>query len=378
MKAKPIGLVLGLVALASAASAMYVRVEIQDVPLERLISNLEAALAKAPDDAQLHHHLARTLAMAWAKRLGGGSSVAAVGPEGEPTTPWFGYGEGRELPFAAEGGGPAEPEARAYLDRAIAEYERASSLRPEDVLARVGLAWCREQAGDLEAARRDYREILEQAWKKDEAARAILGTYVSSEVIGYLLPLLDAVQDADEIADLERKRETLESRPRAITPIAVPLADDLGPGDLLLGGPGVSFDLDGSGLVRPWQWISSRAAWLVWDPEGRGVVRSALQLLGSRSFLLFPADGYEALALLDDDGDGALRGRELQGLALWADANADGLSQPGEVQPLAAWGITGLSCRSRRHAQGLLYSPGGVELEGGRRRDSFDLVLSSR
>ena len=48
MKTKPVGLVLSLMVLASAASAMYVRVEIQDVPLERLVSNLEAALAKAP------------------------------------------------------------------------------------------------------------------------------------------------------------------------------------------------------------------------------------------------------------------------------------------------------------------------------------------
>jgi tetratricopeptide (TPR) repeat protein len=283
------------------------------------------------------------------------------------------------VPFAGAAAGAPEPdaEARAFLERAIAEYERAVALEPENVHARLGLAWCRDQAGDDEAARRDYREILERAWEGDAASHAMFGTYVSSEAIGYLLPLLDPQADADEIAELVAKRETLESRPRAITPIAIPLADHLEPADLVLAGPGVRFDLDGSGRLLAWQWISQRAAWLVWDPEGRGRIESALQLMGSRSFLLFPEDGYDALGLLDDDGDGSLRGRELRGLALWADSNADGRSQPGEVQPLAAWGVVGLSCRSRLHAQGIRWAPGGVELSDGRRRDSFDLVMAT-
>jgi len=161
------------------------------------------------------------------------------------------------------------------------------------------------------------------------------------------------------------------------TPIAIPLAPGLEPADLVRTGAGVRFDLDGSGLDLSWEWITPAAAWLVWDPEGHARIESGLQMFGSRSFLLFPDDGYEALALLDDDGDGWLRGPELSGLALWTDPDGDGRSEPGEVRPLSEWGILALSCTARLHSGGLQFSPGGVELVDGSRRDSFDLVLRS-
>ena len=63
------------------------------------------------------------------------------------------------------------------------------------------------------------------------------------------------------------------------------------------------------------------------------------------SALLFEGDvilavlDYEddALAALDDNGDGVLSGKELDGLALWHDANGNGVCDPGEVKPLSEY-----------------------------------------
>jgi hypothetical protein len=137
----------------------------------------------------------------------------------------------------------------------------------------------------------------------------------------------------------------------------------------------VRFDLDGSGRQLAWSWITPQAAWLVYDPQGQGQIDSAIWLFGPRTFQLFCADGFAALALLDDDGDGHLAGSELTDLALWRDADRDGVSDPGEVRPLQAWGIVGLSCQSEPHRSGIRWAPGGVRFADGSQRPCYDLVL---
>jgi len=79
---------------------------------------------------------------------------------------------------------------------------------------------------------------------------------------------------------------------------------------------------------------------LVLDPEHRGIISSAEQLFGSRSFGGKPGggewgNGFEALATLDKDNNGKIAGAELAPLALWFDRNRDAVSQPGEVRPLS-------------------------------------------
>jgi hypothetical protein len=76
-------------------------------------------------------------------------------------------------------------------------------------------------------------------------------------------------------------------------------------------------------------------AWLVFDPRGEGTVATATQLFGRVSFGMFWRNGYEALRVLDDNQDGALTGVELRGLAPWRDENVHGVSERGEVKPLA-------------------------------------------
>jgi hypothetical protein len=98
---------------------------------------------------------------------------------------------------------------------------------------------------------------------------------------------------------------------------------------------------------------------LVYDPEHKGAITSAHQLFGEWTFggqrqaSLLSVDGtfsspvkwsngFEALATLDRDGDGALRAEELEVLGLWFDRNRDGVSQEGEVEPLRKTDVTAL------------------------------------
>ena len=118
--------------------------------------------------------------------------------------------------------------------------------------------------------------------------------------------------------------------------------------------------------------ITPKAAWLVYDSDDSRVVTSGLQLFGNVTFWAFWNNGYEALAALDNNGDGELRGDELAHLALWQDANGNGVSDPGEIKPLAAWNIIGLSCRSQTHSTGIPFHPSGVMLKDGSTRPSYD------
>jgi hypothetical protein len=140
----------------------------------------------------------------------------------------------------------------------------------------------------------------------------------------------------------------------------------------------VTFDLDGSGLRRQWGWITPKAAWLVYDPQSDGQITSALQMFGNVTFWIFWRDGYAALRSLDDDGDGALRGTELHGIALWQDTNGNGLSDAGEVRSVSESGITAISCAGELDGTGTSWCPTGVTFSNGTTRPTYDWVAPSR
>ena len=103
----------------------------------------------------------------------------------------------------------------------------------------------------------------------------------------------------------------------------------------------------------------------MFDPYDTSRITSGLQLFGNVTFWLFWNTGYDALQALDDDGDELLREEELAGLAVWRDANADGVSHPGEVVSLVAAGIIELSTRHVGEDEDdddvLAYAPLGVD-----------------
>src|SRR5262249_9693242 len=208
-----------------------------------------------------------------------------------------------------------------------------------------GLAWCLEQAGKKEEAVQAYRRTIEDAWKaeKELTKQPRIGWHsVVIEAAEYLTPLLDRTKDADEIKTLEERTQHMRKIKRRLTPLVIPLRDGLDARELVDLQAAVPFDADGSGHQHKWTWVTRDAGWLVYDHKKTGKVDSALQLFGNVTFLMFWENGYRALSALDADGDGWLAGVELDGLAVWVDANGNGVVDAGELKSLSELGITGL------------------------------------
>jgi hypothetical protein len=381
-----------------------------NVPIARLLANLEGRLARGSNDVEVHYDLGRVYSMPYATNIpvDASDSRPYFGPfEYFPRLP-----EPREL---ARSAGPQErKQAQSRLANAIFHYRQAASLlasetngSPNQWLVlpiHLGLSWCLDQAGQTNDAINAYRKTLELAWNTEVAGQMTLkerttwawerlrsgknpfaspppvmflgpGSSYSEETIGYLLKLLDRVKDAKEIARLKETQKVLGKMGRVVSPILVSLARDSTLADLTNPKARVAFDLDGSGLPRKWGWITPKAAWLVWDPAAEGRITSGLQMFGIVTFWVFWRDGYAALSALDDNGDGVLRGPELKGLALWRDENGDGVCDPGEVRPVEDWGITGIRCGCGKDGSGVLWNPAGVELRDGTTRGTWDWVV---
>jgi tetratricopeptide (TPR) repeat protein len=373
--------VLGVLAIGVPIEAIFMQLETREVPLARLTANLERERQADPKNIQTVINLARLHAMAFAlKRT---ELPATDRTPDKVERPFYGYGDGLvpdrvEQAFSRE----QEQAARAALTKAIAFYEDALALDAKNLTARLGHAWTLDQAGRKADAIAEYRRVIEQAWPVEQKARSgMLGRrFYTEEAVGYLIPLLNSKTDAEEIATLQAHREALSAMPRPVTPIAIPLEDGTPLTAMLDPLARVRFDADGSGLRREWTWITPHAGWLVYDATDRSTIRSALQLFGSVSFWLFWTNGYDALAALDDNGDGDLRGDELAHLGLWIDRDRDGTSDPGEVQPLAAHGIVALSCayEAGDGSRVAAMSPKGAVLTDGRTRPTYDVILHTQ
>ena len=379
-KALPL-LILAILACLPA-HGMYLQPELKDIPLQRLLTNLTERAKAEPANSEVLHQLARTHAMAYASKLGDADAVKtwSGGNEKKSEQLWFGF-EGPNVPYSRNvkvGDGKNTEIAKAHLAMAIATYRQALAAKPTDTTIKLGLAWCQDQAGEKPAAAILYREVAAAAWEIESKRSGGMGNFVYVETADYLLPLLDPAKDADEIVVLKERKEKLLALPRAVTPLIIPVGerDDLPA--LVDRAASVRFDLDGSGRQLEWPWLTNAAAWLVFDPQNSGKITSAIQMFGSRSFLLFCADGYEALALLDDNRDGVISGPELTALALWRDENSNGISDPGEVRSVASYGITSLSIHGQPHETGVPYCPVGVTFKDGTTRPTYDLILQSR
>ncbi len=376
-------LALGLICTSAqpALATRYARPDLQAVPIAQLIENLTKLVKDKPDDLALQNNLARAHAMAYASDA---EQVEFLRQEPERGI-WFGF-EPKNLPFAA-GKGRADAEqredAQQHLQQAIKIYEAILKADKEQLVARLGYAWCLEQDGKTDKTIEQYRQVIAEAWEKEkDLQRGGLGFHsIVAEAADYLVPLLDTEKNADEIAELKTRSEKLNALPRPITPIAIPLRAGMSAEQMLNASAAVNFDADGSGRTNTrWSWITADAAWLVHDPHHTGEITSALQLFGNVTFWMFWEQGYQPLAALDDDGDGELRGPELQDLALWHDVNGNGVSEPGEVQPLSAHDIVALNCGAQLAApaqQGsyAAWSATGVTYADGETRPTYDLVL---
>ncbi|MGF1578330.1 MAG: tetratricopeptide repeat protein [Gemmataceae bacterium] len=361
-----------------SAQARFLRPDLMQIPVQRLVKNLEEEIKTNPKNVALRFNLARALAMTYAVK----SDTIKVQRNKLERGAWFGYTPGA-LPFAkkVKKGTPGEQEiAQEYLKKAMAEYDNVIKLKKDYLPAMLGRAWLVEQSGKKDQAIKEYRAVLEKAWKKEGKLRAgrLGGNYITVEAATYLIPLLDNENDAEEIRTLGARVAKLKRLPRPITPIAIPLQNEVDLRAMLDRKASVVFDADGSGLKKKWTWIRPNAGWLVYDQLGDKKITSGLQLFGNVTFWMFWENGYRALESLDDNRDGFLTGTELKGLAIWRDRNGNGISEVGEVRSLAAWGINKLSCRFERRTKSndcAALSTDGVFFRDGTVRPTYDLIL---
>jgi hypothetical protein len=363
-----------------SGQAMFMQPQLEEVPIAKLIENLDKLATKDPKDAKVRYNLARAYAMAYADK----SEKVKIWTGKEKDGIWFGFTP-KFVPFV-----PKETkdeaknkQAKEYLDKAIETYSGVVNLESDNLTAKLGLAWCLDQAGKKEDAIKAYRGVVEEGWKKDMNLKGLglSGTAITLEAAGYLIPLLEKTKDKEEIATLEDRVAKLKKLPRAVTPVVIPLREGLTARDMVNPEARVRFDADGLGFQDEWTWFTKDAGILVYDPHKRGKITSALQWFGTVTFWMFWDNGYEALKSLDSNGDGVLSGKELEGLAVWIDANGDGICQPGEVKTLAELGIVSISCRyeiDATHPDRIAYSRVGVSFRDGTTRPTFDVMLHKR
>lgn len=268
---------------------------------------------------------------------------------------------------------PATPNsgALARLNAARAHYARAVRLDRADLRSRLGYAYTLDRSGHLSAARQQLRTIIRLGLPLLATEHADWETHaVLTEAAEHLSHLAHSASDHARVARL-RDRLAHSQPVIYVTPILVPLAD-LPFARLVDQVSSVAFDFTGTGDRRAQGWPTPEAAWLVWDPRGRGQVRSGFDMIGQRTWAVFWRDGFEALRALDDNRDGELTGAELGGLALWRDLNNNGISDSGEVTPIQANDIAALGVRGRQTRPGLLTAPAGVRLHDGTVRPLYD------
>ncbi len=370
--------------LAKQAEARFAYRQTRQVPIARLLKNLQAQKADAMSDedkAQLDFRIGRLHAMAYALKVETAPCDAQAIPGTKAELPDFGHTPDH-VQFRVQNkkpgqSGQSEKLARDHLLLAIANLSAALKKDPQLLAARLGLAWCYEQAQNKSKAIELYREVFDSAFKSEEHAKGGMYNWsISLETAQYLQKLLDPQKDKDELAKLKSRVEIIERLPRYITPLMIPLSDE-GRLEECLIDKTVLFDLDGFGKRQYQKWISPEAAWLVFDADQSGEIDSGIKMVGQSSFWIFWHNGYEVLKALDDNNDGKLEGKELDGMALWQDKNSNGVSDAGEVSDLKSNGITGLAHSCTRNHQGILWNQKGVFFKNGTSRPSFDLVLPS-
>ncbi len=111
---------------------------------------------------------------------------------------------------------------------------------------------------------------------------------------------------------------------------------------------GPMFDWSGERACAGTDWPSAATPWLALDRDGDGQISSGAELFGTGTRTEDgnrAQHGFEALAELDDDTDGAITPRDSawSALLLWSDHNRDGRSSRDELRPLDATGLESLS-----------------------------------
>jgi hypothetical protein len=111
---------------------------------------------------------------------------------------------------------------------------------------------------------------------------------------------------------------------------------------------GLQYDLTGSGLRASVGWSSAEDGFLVRDINHDGSINDGTEMFGEATVLANgerAQDGFEALSDLDTNQDGIINSQDqaFNSLAIWRDANTDGVTNAGELLTLAQHDIASLN-----------------------------------
>ncbi len=146
--------VLCALALSVTVAAIPMRVDIENVPVDRVVANLERDVAAEPKNAGLRVNLARVHAIAYAQKLSAVPSGSYPGGKTPPRVPWTGYfiPDFQQFDVKPATEPAAISAARDHLAKAIARYREALEIEPTNLVARIGLGWTLSESGDKAGA----------------------------------------------------------------------------------------------------------------------------------------------------------------------------------------------------------------------------------
>jgi hypothetical protein len=220
-----------------------------------------------------------------------------------------------------------------------------------------------------------YRGLFEEALKGKEVYYPLGAPEVGQAIIRTAShgPLKPTPQELKEIEIVKQKTAKLPPTSQIVTPIVFSLQPNLNFFELTDSSKRVDFDLDGA-HQSTWPWLAQDTYLLVWDPKHSGKITSGLQLFGSVTWWMFWENGYQPLAMLDDNGDGWLTDDELIGIAAWNDKNGNAVSDPREVVSLGELGITAINTTFETDSEGIMWQPEGLQMGDGQTLPTFDWV----
>ena len=372
----------------------------QQTPVDRLLHTAKEYLKQHPDEAEAHYTLGRIYYLAFSVNR----DVIPAFPNDDKTgnarmaedwmAVWSPPGDGKKTSLS-------EGVLLDYARQARREFDEAIRLAPKNGLYYLGRGCLLEEVRKWEATakagdrptelqgititqiRRDYEKAFSLEIGEDSKNKGMpvpgLGSLVSYEAASNLMRLsADKQFQGTEEHDAQIAKEAmakLEKLPRGIvTPIVFSFFPCAHLSELLAPGTIVDFDLRGYGGREQWTWVKPALGILVWDPLHTGKITSARQLFGSYSFQIFRATGYDALAALDDNGDGVLSGIELKGISVWFDWNSNGVSDPREVTPVEDLHIRAIATTAHEMDRIHPTNAAGITLDDGRTYRTWDWI----
>jgi len=111
------------------------------------------------------------------------------------------------------------------------------------------------------------------------------------------------------------------------------------------------FDHDGDSFSERTGWVGPDDGLLAMDRNGDGIINDGKELFGNQTILgsgRKAANGFEALAEFDGNGDGRIDSADpaFAQLRVWRDSDGDGFSLPGELHTLDELGIKSINLDS--------------------------------